>query len=161
VAQGRFVADRSKKASSGEILTAPHVLEYPYHRSVGPVIGRFLTGLRDGRIQGVRTATGRVLVPPAECDPETGEPTQGFVDVGPAGVVTSWAWVETPGNNHPLDRPFAWALIRLDGADTAMLHAVDAGDATHMETGMRVRVRWRPERVGHIRDIACFEPEDA
>ena len=35
-----------------EPLTADHVLEYPggYTRSVGPVIGRFLTGLRDGAI---------------------------------------------------------------------------------------------------------------
>jgi hypothetical protein len=24
---------------------------------------------------------------------------------------------------------------------------------------MRVRIRWSDERVGHIRDIACFEPE--
>ena len=34
-----------------------HALEYPggYTRSVGPVIGRFLTGLRDGKLLGVRT----------------------------------------------------------------------------------------------------------
>ena len=33
-----------------EPLVEPHVLEYPggYTRSVGPVIGRFLTGLLDG-----------------------------------------------------------------------------------------------------------------
>ena len=39
-----------------EPLVAPHVLEYPggYTRSVGPVIGRFLTGLRAGRIEAVK-----------------------------------------------------------------------------------------------------------
>jgi uncharacterized OB-fold protein len=42
-----------------------------------------------------------------------------------------------------------------------MLHAVDAGDPERMATGMRVRVRWREERVGEIQDIACFEPETA
>ena len=36
-----------------------------------PVIGRFLTGLRDGRILAVRLADGRVLVPPTEYDPAT------------------------------------------------------------------------------------------
>ena len=51
-----------------------------------------------------------------------------------------------------------WALIRLDGADTAMLHAVDAGSAAAMATGMRVRARWAASPAGHIRDIACFEP---
>ena len=66
-----------------------------------------------------------------------------------------------PLAGQPLAHPFAWALIRLDGADTAMLHAVDAGSAAAMRTGMRVRVRWAEHTVGHIRDIACFEPGDA
>jgi uncharacterized OB-fold protein len=57
-----------------------------------------------------------------------------------------------------LQKPFAFALIKLDGADTALLHAVDAGEASRMRTGMRVAARWREERVGHIRDIDCFRP---
>ena len=140
-------------------LTAPHVLEYPYRRSVGAVIGGFFTALRERRIVGVRAGGGRVLVPPVEYDPESGEPLSELVDVGPAGVVTTWAWVEKPRPKHPLDRPFAWALIRLDGADTALLHAVDAGDEARMSTGMRVRPRWRDETLGEIHDIVCFEPE--
>jgi uncharacterized OB-fold protein len=140
-------------------FTASHVVEYAYRRSVGPVLGRFFTGLRDGKLLGARTRAGRVLVPPCEYDPETGEATGEIVDVGPAGVVTTWAWVRSPSAKHPLARPFAWALIRLDGADTAMLHAVDAGGESRMRTGMRVRPRWRAERKGEIRDIECFEPE--
>jgi uncharacterized OB-fold protein len=140
-------------------LSKTHTLEYPYKRSVGPVLGRFFTGLAEQRIEGVRTAAGTVVVPPLEYDPATGADTGDFVTVGPGGVVTTWAWVTKPRPKHPLDRPFAWALIRLDGADTAMLHAVDAGDAARMKTGMRVRPRWRDERVGHISDIVCFEPE--
>jgi uncharacterized OB-fold protein len=136
-----------------------HVIEYPYRRSVGPVLGRFFTGLREGRIEGVRTATGRVLVPPQEYDPETGDAVGDFVAVGTSGVVTAWAWVATPRAKAPLERPFAWALVRLDGADTALLHVVDAGAESRMRTGMRVHVRWRDERRGEIRDIACFEPE--
>jgi uncharacterized OB-fold protein len=141
-------------------LGAPHVLEFTYTRSVGPVIGRFLAGLRDRKVLGVRTAGGRVLVPPQEYDPDTGEATGDLVEVGQSGVVTTWAWVSAPRRKHPLDRPFAWALVRLDGADTALLHAVDAGDEARMRTGLRVRVRWRDETVGEIQDIACFEPED-
>jgi uncharacterized OB-fold protein len=144
-----------------DVLTAPYVLEYTYRRSTGPVIGAFLTGLRDGRIQGVRCADGSVLVPPAEYDPRTGSDTGELVDVGQEGVVTTWAWVVTPRKTYPLPHPFAWALIRLDGASTAMLHAVDAGDQSRMKTGMRVKVRWKPERVGSILDIACFEPVEA
>jgi uncharacterized OB-fold protein len=137
-------------------LSAPYVLEYTYRRSVGPVIGRFLTSLREGRIEGVRTKSGKVLVPPAEYDPETGEATGELVEVAQTGTVTSWSWVDEPRRGQPLDRPFAFALIKLDGADTAMLHAVDAPQAS-MKTGMRVKARWRAAREGEIQDIACFE----
>jgi len=99
-----------------------------------------------------------------EHDPETSEPTGEIVEVGPAGTVTTWAWVYAPRECHPLSQPFAWALIRLDGADSALLHAVDAGAGAgaeaKMTTGMRVRPRWRAERKGEIHDIECFEPED-
>lgn len=144
-----------------EVLSAEYVLEYTYTRSVGPVIGRFFEGLRDGRISGVRTAAGRVLVPPSEYDPETGDACDEFVEVSGSGVVTSWAWLGEPRTRNPLAKPFAWALIKLDGADTALLHVVDAGDIERMHTGMRVRVRWASERRGCIEDIACFEPESA
>ena len=142
-----------------EVLSAPYVLEYTYQRSTGPVIGRFLAALKEARLEGVRTAAGRVIVPPTEYDPDSGEPTGEPVAVGPGGAVTTWAWVSEPRRFHPLDRPFAWALVKLDGADTGMLHAVDAGSADAMSTGMRVRIRWADEREGHISDIACFEPE--
>jgi uncharacterized OB-fold protein len=143
-----------------EVLSAPHVMEYPYRRSLGPVLSRFFTGLRDRRIEGNKTASGRVLVPPAECDPETGESTTAeFVAVGPGGVVTTWAWVSRPRPQHPLAKPFAWALIRLDGADTALLQAVDAGSESAMSTGMRVTAKWADETEGRIQDLACFVAE--
>jgi uncharacterized OB-fold protein len=152
-----------KIASRPGALSAPYVLEYTYRRSVGPVLGRFLTALRDGRIEGVRTASGKVLVPPAEYDPESGDAVGEAVEVGQAGVVTTWAWAPNPRPTQPLAKPFAWALVKLDGADTAMLHAVSVASEADMKTGMRVKARWRPqaERVGAINDIACFEPESA
>ena len=144
-----------------EALHASHILEYPYARSVGPVIGAFLTGLRDGKLYGVRGAGGSVIVPPTEYDPTTGEDTGELVEVGPGGVVETWSWVSHPLRKHPLDRPFAWALIRLDGADTALLHAVDAGSSDRIATGDRVTPRFRPdgERIGSIADIEAFVPE--
>jgi hypothetical protein len=141
-------------------LAARHHLEYTYRRSVGPVLSRFFTALAERRIEGVRAANGKVLVPPAEYDPDTGEATTNeFVTVGPGGVVKSWAWVSQPRAKQPLPHPFAFALIQLDGADTALLHAVDAGSESRMRTGMRVRPRWREEPKGEIKDLACFEPE--
>ncbi|RSN14764.1 DNA-binding protein [Nonomuraea sp. WAC 01424] len=124
------------------------------------MIGRFLTELRGRRIVGVRTKEGKVLVPPLEYDPATGEPvTPEYVEVGPAGTVTSWAWVPEPLPGHPLDRPFAWATILLDGADTALVRGVAADDPKALSKGSRVWPVWRDRPTGHITDIAHFAPE--
>ncbi|RRQ29327.1 DNA-binding protein [Rhodococcus sp. Eu-32] len=139
-------------------LSAPLNNAFDYTRSVGPTIGAFLTGLRRKQIRGGRTSDGRVHVPPPEFDSATMEPVSDFVDVASTGTVVSWSWVPTPYDGQPLDRPFAFALVRLDGADTALLHAVDAGSPDRMSTGMRVRARWAEERVGDIHDVVCFEP---
>ncbi|HEX6418230.1 MAG TPA: OB-fold domain-containing protein [Acidimicrobiales bacterium] len=141
-----------------EVLSAPLVLEYPFTRTVGPVQSAFLTGLREGVVLGVRTADGRVMCPPVEYDPVTSEELTELVELGETGTVTTWSWEPAPRPNQPLDRPFAWALVRLDGADTAMLHALDAGEPAAVATGMRVRIRGRGERRGALDDIACFEP---
>jgi len=140
-------------------LSAPLVIGFDYTRSLGPVLGRFMAGLRERRVLGGRTADGRVHVPPLEYDPGTLAPVTDLVEVGTAGTVVSWTWTDRPVEGQPLDRPFGWALIRLDGADTTLLHAVDAGSREAMRTGLRVRIRWAPSPAGHIRDIACFEPD--
>ena len=142
-----------------EPLSAPYTLTYAYKRSLGPVLTGFLTAMRDGQLMGVKAADGRVLCPPLEYDPKTGESLTELVPVGPGGEVTTWCWVNEPRASHPLDRPFAFAMVKLDGADTALLHAVDAGDPSRMASGMRVRPRWRRETRGEIHDIECFEPE--
>ena len=135
-----------------------YTLEYPYTRTVGPVVGKFLTGVRDGRLFGIR-CRGRVICPPIEFDPESGETlAHDFVEVGPGGVVESFSWIAEPTRKHPFAKPFAFALIRLDGADTALVHAVDAGSPKAMAAGMRVRARFAAERRGHIRDLECFVP---
>jgi uncharacterized OB-fold protein len=144
-----------------DTLSAPLTIAFDYTRSLGPVLGRFMAGLRERRVLGGRTADGRVHVPPVEYDPDTHQPITELVEVAPTGIVISWTWIDRPLEGQPLDRPFGWALIRLDGADTPLLHAVDAGAAEHMDTGMRVRIRWSPSPAGHIRDIECFEPGTA
>jgi uncharacterized OB-fold protein len=141
-------------------LRAPLEIEFDYTRSLGPVLSQFMTALADRRILGARGADGRVHAPPFEYDPATAEPPTDLVPVGPEGTVVSWSWMPEPLAGQPLTEPFAWALIRLDGADTAMLHAVDAGSAGAMRTGLRVRPRWSASPVGGIRDITCFEPCD-
>lgn len=143
---------------SEQVLRAPLVLEYPFTRTTGPVVGAFLTGLREGVIIGAKRADGTVLCPPLEYDPITADPLTELVEVGQTGSVVSWTWNGEPRPQQPFSQPFAWALITLDGADTPMLHGVLADGPGAMSTGMQVEVQWRAEREGHIADIAGFIP---
>ena len=131
-------------------------LSFDYTRSVGPVLGQFFTALRDHRIVGVRGSDVRVHVPPVEYDPVTYEPLREIVPVESVGTVVSWTWQPEPLEGQPLLRPFAWALIKLDGADTALLHAVDAATPEAIGIGARVHAHWVDEPVGAITDIAYF-----
>lgn len=133
-------------------------LEFDYTRSTGPIIGQFLTELRARRIVGVRASDGKVIVPPVEYDPISAEALTELVPVEELGEVVSWCWVCQPRKKHPLQHPFAWALIRLRGADYPMLHAVDAGERERMCAGLEVRARWAEPTTGMITDIRCFEP---
>ncbi len=141
-------------------LSAPLKLTFDYTRSVGPTLSQFFTALRERRIVGNRGSDGRVHVPPAEYDPVTYEELTEIVPVASVGTVVSWTWQPDPLEGQPLDRPFAWALIKLDGADTPLLHAVRAENSDAISTGARVHAHWVDEPVGAITDIAYFELGD-
>ena len=120
---------------------APLVLSYPYKRTMGPTMSRFLIGLRDQRIEGTVGSDGTIYVPPAEFDPITGQALSEWRTVADEGTVLSWSWQPTVDDASPLSQPFAWALIKLDGADTPLLHAVEVVDppvtAKRREQGLR------------------------
>lgn len=141
----------------GDVFVAPLEVAYPYNRTVGTELSRFFRSLSAGVLEGTRGSDGRVYFPPAEFDPVTGARLSEWVTLPDVGTVTSWTWQSTPMVGQPLDRPFAWALIVLDGADVPVLHAVDAGSPDRISTGSRVKVRWAAERSGGITDIACFD----
>lgn len=142
---------------AGEILRAPLTIGYDFQRTTGPVIGAFLTALADRRVLGIRDTAGRVVCPPVEYDPESGEPLTEMVEVASEGTVQTWSWVSRVREGQPLSSPHALALIRLDGADTAMLHVVEAPGPDAVSSGARVRVRWSDEPTEGLGNIACFE----
>jgi uncharacterized OB-fold protein len=140
-----------------EVLSQAFELGYTYTRSTGPIVGRFLTGLKNRSITGIKGSDGRVIVPPMEYDPVTAEALSEFVEVGQEGEVVSWCWVTEPREAHPMTKPFAWAMIKLDGADIPMIHCVAASDESHLSTGCRVKAHWAEETIGMMTDIRWFE----
>ena len=144
-------------------MFADTTMEFPYKHSTGETIGRFLAGLRDQRrIWGQRVAGQGVVVPPLGYSETTGAEGDEWVAVADRGVVTAVAIVhEAVEGLHPARAPFAFVLVKLDGADTALPHVVTQG-LERLRVGTRVEAVWKPdgERIGSIRDIAGFRPID-
>jgi len=140
-------------------LEQRQVMEFPYKHSTGEVIGRFLAGLKlQQKIWGQRVAGLGVVVPPVGYSEADGSPAGEWVEVANTGVVTAVAVVHHPIERlHPLTTPFAFVLVRLDGADTALAHVV-RDDLDQVRVGARVAAVWADDatRSGSIRDIACF-----
>ena len=82
------------------------------------------------------------------------EPT---VECGPGGELLSWTIARVDVDERPLAQPVVYGLVRLDGADTVMLHRlVDVdGEPT---IGARVRAKLASDRDGSILDIEGFAP---
>ncbi len=139
-----------------DVLRSEFDLDFTYTRTYGPVMGKFFTELKDKKVFGIKSSEGQIICPPVEYDPKTADDLTEFVELKPTGTIKTWSWVNEPLDKHPLNTPFAWALIEIDGADTAMLHAVDA-KKDQVKTGAKVSIRWADDRVGCINDIACFE----
>jgi uncharacterized OB-fold protein len=149
-----------KAPSSVEPMSQRMTVQFPYKHSTGEVTGRFLAGLKEQKkIWGRRIAGQGVVVPPnsySEIDAKTGGE---WVEVKDEGTVTAVGVVAKPVTDlHPSDRPFAFVLVKLDGADTALAHIVK-DRINDVKVGSRVKAVWAgdDERKGTIRDIACFQ----
>ena len=139
-----------------ELLRAPFELAYKYKRSNGPVMSKFFEALAEHKILGTQSSSGKVFSPAAEFDAETHEALSNFKDVGPGGIVETFSWIENPQEHHLLKKPFAFALIKLDGADTAMLHMITDCNEDDLKIGSRVTAAWSDTKEERITDIQYF-----
>lgn len=117
--------------------------------AAGDIGSQFLVSLRDRGVilGGVCQACDRVTCPPRSFCAECGGTVNTLVEVGPAGTVE--AWTDAPGKS-------VFALVRLDGADTALVHRL-LGPIGRWKPGARVTARFAAARVGNINDIEGFE----
>lgn len=149
----------STSGSSDTPLHERRVMEFTYKHSTGETVGRFLAGLKEQKqIWGQRVSGQGVVVPPLGYSEVDGSDAGEWVAVKETGVVTAVAVVHHPIEGlHPFSTPFAFVLVRLDGADTAMAHVV-RDNVDKLKVGVRVQAEWAPDdqRQGTIRDITCF-----
>ena len=142
-----------------DLLRAPFELAYTYKRSNGPVMSKFFESLGEQKILGTKSSTGKVFAPAAEFDPDTHEALSEIIEVGPGGVVETFSWIENPQHHHLIKQPFAFALIKLDGADTSMLHMITNCDESDLCIGSRVTAMWSKTQEQRITDIQFFTLE--
>jgi len=81
-----------------------------------------------------------------------------WIEVSPEGVLESFTIVRRQLASLPRKVPVVFGLIKLDGADTSILHYVEAPDHKKIKIGMRLKAKFCDERKGAIHDIACFVP---
>ncbi len=142
-----------------EIIVSEQVLQVPFRYSAGKVTSRFLTYLRDESvIYGIKCpGCGKVYVPPRSvcggCFRETGE----WVALSGEGLVESFSAVHYLETVHSVEAPFIIGIIKLDGADTGMVHFIRGISEENLKIGQRVKARFSDERKGHILDISHFE----
>lgn len=132
----------------------------PYRNYAGAVGSRFLRELRDHkRILGIRCPScDRVYVPPrSTCYACFGQ-LRDWVQVGTTGTLISFTEVYYRESIHPVTPPFMYGIVRLDKADTGLLHLLGEIDPGEAKIGMRVEAVFREGRQGSILDIRYFRP---
>jgi uncharacterized OB-fold protein len=77
------------------------------------------------------------------------------VECGPGGVLESFTIGYVDVNGEPLEQPQTLGLVRLDGADTVLMHRVIQNDEP-LEIGSRVEAVLGAERTGSILDLDGF-----
>jgi uncharacterized OB-fold protein len=131
-----------------------------YSNSAGPIRSRFLLYLRDHqKILGTRCpACSRVFVPAKSTCPKCFENIEEWVEVSHEGSLETYTIVYKSEPFHIDTTPFAIGIIKLDGADTGMVHRLGEIDFRKIRIGMRVKAVFNEERKGDIRDIKYFRP---
>jgi uncharacterized OB-fold protein len=142
------------------LLIHQGVIRVPYTWAAGAVASRFYAGLRDKKIYGVRCLTCRVvLVPPKKtCHLCFGDLDE-WVEVSDVGTLQTFTVVHyDEPEMHPLRAPFAYGIIRLDGADTGMTHLIGEADLGALKKGMRMKAVFKEKPEGNYLDIEYFKP---
>jgi len=137
--------------------------EQPFRWAAGTYGSKFLTELRDNKhfVGAKCPSCGKVYVPPRRvCGPCFVELTE-LVPVSDEGeiityTVVSFGFVDpSTGQQKPV--PYGYAVIKLDGADTYLLHFVDETDPAAIKVGARVKAVFEEQRTGSMLDIKYFE----
>ncbi|MEW6440331.1 MAG: Zn-ribbon domain-containing OB-fold protein [bacterium] len=135
-------------------------IKVPYTWWVGETGSRFFAALRDDKkILGTCCTRCRmVFVPPRKDCGRCFSRSLEWRELGRQGTLTTYTTPRYQEPLHPMPPPFAFGIIRLDGADTGLTHLVGEFRQGELEAGLRVEAVFRDDRQGNILDIRYFRP---
>ena len=139
------------------VVKAYYKMEAEFNWSYGK-ISRFFRELMDNkRIMGTKCPEcGTVFCTPTSDCPKCWVPAE-WVEVGPQGTVLHFSIIHLPNLWMKRKVPYTIGLIKLDGADTGLMHFVDETDIEKLKTRPRVEAVFADKRKGYITDIEHFE----
>ena len=149
----------TKASDKGAVITDVVTLRYDY--SLGEVAGRFMAGLKEGKILATRCSkSGLTYLPPRSYCERSFEKCDAWVEASLEGVIES-STIVVRGFEGKRKPPVAIAFVKLDGIDSAIGNYVDGLDLSNYDAamvrlapGQRVRVEFAQAREGRITDFS-------
>ena len=153
--------DTKKRSGRDDSFVVDGRLALPYQYFAGRTGSRFLVALRDDKkILGIKGGKDKVYVPPRSVEESriTDRCTE-WVELAGTGVVTGFTVVRYEEPHQPVKPPYVLALVRLDGADTALAHIVKGISPEGMRVGLKVKAVFVDRSTSTILDIDHFAPD--
>ena len=134
-------------------------IKVPYEHTAGAYVERFITEIgKKHKIMGIKCPKcGKVFVPPKRVCFECFQKMEDWIEVGSQGTLEGFTVVSHSTPVMPLDPPFAYGIIKLDGADTGFIHIINERDPQKLKVGARVEAVFKEIPRKRILDIEYFK----
>jgi uncharacterized OB-fold protein/putative sterol carrier protein len=156
-----------------ELLAIKRTISVNQRFATGPVMGKFLKGLKDKKIIANKCPScGRIQLPPREVCAECRVRVTEYVEIGPKGEVRYMDLVyyamPDPLTGVARETPYGSINILLDGCkgNETLPHFIRRDQIEKIQMGWdekkgtRVRPVWEDNRIGDIWDIKYFEIDE-
>jgi uncharacterized OB-fold protein len=163
IERGEQMTHHDKK-SVADIPEEPIVVEVQSHSNflvtVGNTGNKFLTEIRDNKaLMGIKCPScKKIYIPPRLHCPACFVKMSEWVKLTGKGTLDTYTVVRYPEPYMPKEPPFAYGVIKLDGADTGIVHLLGGVDLDKIKVGMKMEPVFKEQREGSILDIEYFKP---
>jgi len=153
---------REEDLENHKVLMVSYRPNAKYAWATGVAVSQFLTGLKAGKIMGIRCdGCGRIAVPPRIFCEWCFRRSESWINLPDTGRVNTFSISYIATDTTRLKTPTIPAVIEIDSAQNAgFLHILGEVKPDEVKIGMRVKAVWAEpqDRKGSITDIRYFKP---